>query len=60
MLLGLIIIPIGSVPELQVGGNVNSRTNKVPKNAEECRSKKYKSWMDGNRKFISIFWLTKR
>lgn len=40
MLLGLIIIPIGSVPELQVGGNVNSRTNKVPKNAEECRIKK--------------------
>ena len=30
-----IIIPIENVPELQVGGNVNSETSKVPKSAEE-------------------------
>lgn len=32
-----IIIPIENVPELQVGGNVNSETSRVPKSAEECR-----------------------
>lgn len=30
-----IIIPIENVPELQVGGNVNSETSRVPKSAEE-------------------------
>lgn len=30
-----IIIPIENVPELQVGGNVISETNRVPKSAEE-------------------------
>lgn len=30
-----IVIPIESVPELQVGGNVNSETSRVPKSAEE-------------------------
>lgn len=30
-----IIIPIENVPELQVGGNVNSETSRVPKSAED-------------------------
>ena len=32
-----IIIPIEIVPELQVGGNVNSETSKVPKSAEDTK-----------------------
>lgn len=42
-----IIIPIESVPELQVGGNVNSETNRVPEYAED---KKLKIWR-GNKQF---------
>lgn len=30
-----IIIPIDNVPELQVGGNINTEINRVPKSAEE-------------------------
>ena len=30
-----IIIPIENVPELQVGGNINSETSRVPQSAEE-------------------------
>lgn len=32
-----ITIPIENVPELQVGGNINLETSRVPKSAEECR-----------------------